>query len=526
MTRPTGHRDPRKDRFKLALVGLAGTDRDFLLSLPVLKSYLITEADLAGKIEIRLFHQTQVPPEEMEQVQADLIRAVIEAEPDLIGLSVYVWNVDQVAELIPKLKGALPRCRIVIGGPEVSVLDLEAGRRAYQGADFAIWGEGEIPLAGLLKSLVGVAGEAVPRLSSNQSGKWRSGPAVDLGQGLIENLAAQDSPYLNGVVTRELLSQPLMRANIETQRGCNFRCSYCLYHKNDKGIRYRHPDTVLAELELLQEAGVKQFRITDANFFSDKEFAATILQGMIDRRFRMAFFVEVIPLAIDQRLAELLARYQALPGENPVTVGIGLQSTNRESLKAVRRLTPNRHFEKAYRLLLAAGVRIKTDLILGLPFETRESYLEMLEFVLETTRSGLNTLALSQLRILPGTDLERVAAEHGLVVDPQSTDHFVLSTPYLDQVRMTECQRYNAVVARVFNSPGNLKELYFETKERLGWNHRKMLKMLVDIFRDHLGGKGSEFLAERFSEPERYQKLVHEEVPDEVLTRGLAGLSK
>ncbi len=54
----------------------------------------------------------------------------------------------------------------------------------------------------------------------------------------LQSLLDIPSPFLVGVVDDEVLFRKMVEANIETQRGCNLRCSYCIYHKDMKRISY------------------------------------------------------------------------------------------------------------------------------------------------------------------------------------------------------------------------------------------------------------------------------------------------
>ena len=45
---------------------------------------------------------------------------ILSNKPDILGISVYIWNRGQSFELIERLKKQDPSIRIVIGGPEVS----------------------------------------------------------------------------------------------------------------------------------------------------------------------------------------------------------------------------------------------------------------------------------------------------------------------------------------------------------------------------------------------------------------------
>jgi radical SAM superfamily enzyme len=61
---------------------------------------------------------------------------------------------------------------------------------------------------------------------------------------------------------------------------------------------------------------------------------------------------------------------------------------NPESLRSIRRSIPIQAFDKAYDILMDAGAIIKTDIILGLPFETISTYLDCLSFIIDKSKRG------------------------------------------------------------------------------------------------------------------------------------------
>jgi radical SAM superfamily enzyme YgiQ (UPF0313 family) len=313
-----------------------------------------------------------------------------------------------------------------------------------------------------------------------------------------------------------------MRANIETQRGCNFRCAYCLYHAHYPTIRYRNVATVLDELQWIYDRRIEHCRITDANFLSSPRHAAAILRGMIDRRLEMSVFFEAIPSFVDETSAALIGEYRALSPKNEVLVGIGLQSINTKSLRAIRRRLPIRHFDSAYARLLDANAVVKTDIILGLPHESLETYIELLEYVAEKVRYGANSVALSVLRILPGTELETIAQREGLIQDTRDSEHFVYATPTLPRKDMLTALRLSTAAFRVLHAPDmkvrSVRERYFEVKNRLTGSHARMLFHFVRFFFTTLEKSGADYVKEDFPNAEHYWYFdVHRDVPDGVV---------
>jgi radical SAM superfamily enzyme YgiQ (UPF0313 family) len=386
-----------------------------------------------------------------------------------------------------------------------------------------------MPLYRLLRCLMqGDEGSLkdISRLAYRAADQFKYKDIIDPEADIIQDLAECPSPYLSGVVPESLLSTGF-QANIETQRGCNFRCAYCLYHTNFPSIRYRNLHDVVDEIELLYERGVKDFRITDANFLSKKDFAAEILIELIRRNIKMSFFFEAIPSFVDKRIANLMKEYRDLSPDIQILIGIGLQTINREALQAIKRKLPIEHFNRAFDLCSNAGVVIKTDIILGLPYETKKTYLDLMEYVADKMRNGYNYLSLSVLRVLPGSELHDIVMNAGLEADPNDSEHFVYQTPTMNRQDLVECMKISCVAIKLFHtlnivSRMNLRDKYFEVKDRSNVSHVQLLCHFVDFFERSLARTNSDFVKAGFPRAEHYWYFdLHKEISDESIAAEL-----
>jgi anaerobic magnesium-protoporphyrin IX monomethyl ester cyclase len=154
---------------------------------------------------------------------AEVAERVLRHDPDLMALSVYVWNVREVKRLIKEVRCRQPDIRIVVGGPEVCYAPEMAVQEMQ--ADWVCTGEGEGPFLALLEAL-----DAHPGFSRSLPGMLhrdgRDGGGLASGM-LVETLDDIPSPYLSG----HLEIPHGGWADVETMRGCPFKCHFCLYGK-------------------------------------------------------------------------------------------------------------------------------------------------------------------------------------------------------------------------------------------------------------------------------------------------------
>ncbi|HON07529.1 MAG TPA: cobalamin B12-binding domain-containing protein, partial [Verrucomicrobiota bacterium] len=82
----------------------------------------------------------------------DIAEAILNKNPRIVGIGVYIWNIREVEDLTCILKKVNPEIVVVLGGPEVSY-EFE-NQPAVQMCDYLIRGEGDIAFAELCKNIL------------------------------------------------------------------------------------------------------------------------------------------------------------------------------------------------------------------------------------------------------------------------------------------------------------------------------------------------------------------------------------
>ena len=117
---------------------------------------------------------------------------------------------------------------------------------------------------------------------------------------------------------------------------------------------------------------------------------------------------EIVGLAIGTRPDCLPEETVALLGElnriKPVSVELGLQTTNPDSVRYIRRGYDNEVYFDAVRRLKAAGIEVVTHIILGLPGETAEIAAKT---AADAIAAGTDGVKFHLLHVLRFTDLEK-----------------------------------------------------------------------------------------------------------------------
>ena len=124
---------------KVLLFQLPIQTHDFFFSnenIPLAPAYLqIIASDLGIDAELLPGHLMRYGSDQA------ILRSILDAKPNIVGMSCYLWNLERSLFLSGQIKRRLPECRVVLGGPEVTPGNAFLLR--YHGFDIGVVGEGE-----------------------------------------------------------------------------------------------------------------------------------------------------------------------------------------------------------------------------------------------------------------------------------------------------------------------------------------------------------------------------------------------
>ncbi len=352
---------------------------------------------------------------------------ILAAEPRIVGLGVYIWNVAPTTELVAILKRARPELLIVLGGPEVSY---ECDRQEIvRLADFVITGEADLKFAEVCRQLL--AGER---------------PAFKIIPAELPDLAQVALPY-------ELYDErdvSLRVIYVEASRGCPFTCEYCL-SSLDIPVRAVALERFLAAMEGLLARGVRQFKFVDRTFNLNLRVSRAILEFFL-ARWAPGLFVhfEMVPDRLPEALREIIAKFP--PGALQFEVGI--QTFNPEVGRLVSRRQDYERLAENFRWLReSSDVHIHADLIAGLPGEAMASFAAGFDRLVAL---GPQEIQVGILKRLRGTPIVRHDAEWGMVYNAHPP-YEVLQTRLVDFATMQRLRRF-ARFWDLFGNSGNFLE--------------------------------------------------------------------
>jgi len=322
---------------------------------------------------------------------------------DIVFFSTYVWNFRISSEIAERLKARSPETTIVFGGPHVPDRDDEFLHK-YPFVDVACHGEGEATALAVLENRATKDWKNVPGISFlMDDGKLVRRPKSPR----LDDLSTVPSPYLSGVF------DPLMAANPsenwlamwETNRGCPFSCAFCDWGSATQSKV--HPfdlDRIYQEVDWFGSHGINFIWCCDANFGilpRDIDIAKYIAETKKKYGFPQIFQVQNTKNATERayEMQTILAKAGLARG-----VDIALQSSDELTLANIKRANiSSEGFQELQRRFRRDGVETYTDMIIGLPGETYDSFADGVSNAIQNGQH--NRIKMNDLSILPNAEM-------------------------------------------------------------------------------------------------------------------------
>ena len=395
----------------------------------------------------------------INQIRDDILKDIYLEQPDVICFSCYIWNISFVKELVPDLKKILPHVDFWAGGPEVSYDAVEFLKK--NPAFFGVMvGEGEETfheLAGYyierkpetLKEIRGVAFHDETKVSDIVHTGWRE--LMDLSK--VPFAYSNLTEFKNRIIY------------YESSRGCPFSCSYCL-SSIDKKLRFRDIELVKKELQFFIDNKVPQVKFVDRTFNCKHDHAMAIWRYITEHDNGITNFH--FEISADLLREEELALMKTMrPGL--IQLEIGVQSTNPQTIKAIRRTMDFEKLKGIVEQIHGFGnIHQHLDLIAGLPYEGYDSFHKSFCDVYALRPEQFQ---LGFLKVLKGSHMMEMTGEYQILYKDREP-YEVLSTAWLTYGEILGLKMVESMVEVYYNS-GQFKhtlvflEQYFEDPFRM-----------------------------------------------------------
>tara|TARA_Y100000389_G_scaffold204802_1_gene259762 strand:- start:15288 stop:17354 length:2067 start_codon:yes stop_codon:yes gene_type:complete len=381
------------------------------LNIGYVASYLKKKmGDENIQVEVKLFKDAN-----------KLLDAIDSNKPDVVALGFFVWNEELNKYVFDYIKDKFPDILTVGGGPRFTNINanLEGAKKFFKkvnNCDIFIVNQGEKGFHRVCKDYFDLSfdikkfkkkhipGSLVNNTFEKSINIDNCENHIHVGEniGTLEDLNEIPSPYLNGMLD-EFFDDRWMPV-LETNRSCPYRCTFCAWGIGTQKLMKFDEERVLNEIEYI----AKRCKHTPTMFIADANFAilerdAVFAKKMyeMNQKYNWPKHVAVQwNKTRPDRILKVAKEFKKI-----AAVGASMQTLDANVLESIKR--KNLNFEQINKLLSDlkdSGIdqNAFTELILGLPNETKDSHLngnkKLIDFGFE-----VNTYF---LHLLPGTEMD------------------------------------------------------------------------------------------------------------------------
>ena len=360
---------------------------------------------LSDDVEISLF---KYPVSAIEAIEA--------SPPDVVALSNYSWNSKLSERVVRLAKECNPNVVTVQGGTnfphrEKQQLEFLCSRPA---TDIFVELEAEISFSELLRRIL-VARDGGSRVFDGPipgcvyivpESRRTDAPTLMRGDcpPRLRNLDDIPSPYLNGILERFFDGR--LTPFLETNRGCPFKCTFChtgadYFQKINNFSLDRIREEIAYVAPRAASLGIVNLHLADTNFGMyprDREICLALLESK-----NRTGWPQQVMATTGKNNKERVIEITNILG-NIFSVNMSVQSMDSDVLVNIKRdnirvdayTQINQHLNEQ-------GRSTKGELIIGLPGETKDSFVRGLEQVIA---AGVSNVCYYTLMLLHGTEFK------------------------------------------------------------------------------------------------------------------------
>ena len=391
----------------------------------------------------------------INQPKDEILKDIYSSGADVVCFSCYIWNISFVRELIRDLVKILQKTAFWAGGPEVSY-DAEKFLAEMPEMTGVMVGEGEKTFHDLLEFYI----DGKDSLEEISGIAYRTGDKI-IHNGWRELMDLSKVPFAYSNLT-EFKNRIIY---YESSRGCPFSCSYCL-SSIDKKLRFRDIELVKKELQFFIDNKVPQVKFVDRTFNCKHDHAMAIWRYITEHDNGITNFH--FEISADLLREEELALMKTMrPGL--IQLEIGVQSTNPQTIKAIRRTMDFEKLKGIVEQIHSFGnIHQHLDLIAGLPYEGYDSFHKSFCDVYALRPEQFQ---LGFLKVLKGSYMMEMTGEYQILYKDREP-YEVLSTAWLTYGEILRLKMVESMVEVYYNS-GQFKntlvflEKYFDDPFRM-----------------------------------------------------------
>lgn len=360
-----------------------------------------------SEVDIRIFKDVDL-----------LLDHISHNKPDLVGFSFYYWNQNLNYYVVNKLRQMYGNSVVtVFGGPSVDNIEVEHRKllKKFPEVDVFVEGEGEAGFASLVGKMLADRKAIFEAPIDCSFFSKNNGYIKGLNTSANLDLSEIPSPYQTGYLDQflKLSYIPLLQAT----RTCPYSCTFCVSGKDRSKLRAFPLDQVKQEIDYIAHWNKDRphiiLNLAELNFGINKQDPeiAEYLRSVSEK----TGYPKSVYFYNDKRFTENSKKVIRALGEmNRDGLVFSLQSDHPETLKAIKRKNlSDDNINDGIAWAKQNKIPVTTEVIFGLPYETYDSMVELLN---KSVNQGFDSIMLHNLFVMEGVELNRDAERmiHGM----------------------------------------------------------------------------------------------------------------
>jgi radical SAM superfamily enzyme YgiQ (UPF0313 family) len=350
--------------------------------------------------------------EDVRSNLSEVLHEIIEINPQILGIGVYVWNATAVKEVLNGLKILGFKGKIVLGGPEITYGN-EMLKEEYPQADYFVRGDGEKAFTEIIKYEANEVSSLPTSVYTRNDSQFSDFAIVSYNEIV--------SPFLNPEYLHNLIGiSEFGFTRWQTQRGCLYRCSFCAFPNGYNTFKEQDLEIIEKELRVFLDNNVKEVAVLDPIFFVNRDRALDILLLIEKICPQIRFEIQTKLEHLDEEIIQMISRLN-------IALECGVQTFDSLVQKKIKRVNKKERMIEIMELLKKKNIEFEAHLIFGLPYQTIESLRADYELLKKYTVD----VKLFPLVLLKGTGLD-------IEIQSNNSEDFVFSSIFPREVISTK----------------------------------------------------------------------------------------
>ena len=339
----------------------------------------------------------------LANVRDDTIKQILDADTDIVGITCYTPELQEVEYLASEIKKNKSDIKIIVGGVHPT---FSPEHYIYEDSnfDFVVIGEGEVTFFELVKAIRSdrnnyslVEGIAYFDKEAKEIVKNKRRVLVENldeisfpdYEGLNMDFYTTASPYaIRGVFSKSFY--------VLSSRGCPSSCTFCVskklreFYSGERFVRLRSPQSLYQEIkELRDKHKIDSFYFIDDLFTLKKDNVCRFCQLMINDKSPLIWGCSSKVNTVDYEMLKIMG------DAGCVQIDFGVEKGTNRELKQLKKGITVEQIEKTFNNCRKLGIRTFANMLVNTPAEQEADLQSSLDFIqrLQPTIVSFNVFA-------------------------------------------------------------------------------------------------------------------------------------